>query len=180
MHTTDGATRRWGRRTVVGGGLALAGLAATIIPAWGHTTFPSAPTFGFAPNVTGGLGGEAAPPYAANTAVTVYMRAPVEQELPFNNADDTNVDIKAIVPAGWTSPVCGAAKMNVKTADTNNTNQPGTDVAGWSCEVLTISGHQVLHWTGPQVVPPATKADSAVWFIFTVTCLLYTSDAADE
>ena len=27
----------------------------------------------------------------------------------------------------------------------------------------------MLHWSGPQVVPPATKADSAVWFIFTVT-----------
>lgn len=168
MTTTDGS-RRWGRRTAVGGGLALAGLAATIIPAWGHTSFPSSTAFGFAPNTTGGIGGDAAPPYAANTAVTVFMRAPVEQDQPFNGADDTNVDVKAVVPAGWTSPGCGAVKANTRSVDTNDTNQPGADVAGWACEIITENGHEAIHWFGPQVVPPATKADSAVWFVFTVT-----------
>ena len=46
---------------------------------------------------------------------------------------DGNVAVDVIVPAGWTSPVCGQALTNTRSVDTNDTNQPGTVVGGWEC-----------------------------------------------
>ena len=170
MQGLTDAPRRATRRTVAVAGLAFAGLVATAVPAWAHASFPGYAAFGFAPNTSGGTGAEGStPPYVANTAVTVYARIPYEMTEPYNGSDNTTVDVKIIVPAGWTSPACGAAKTQIKDASTNNTNQPGADVAGWSCSITTAGANQVIHWSGPQVQSPATAADSAQFFVFTIT-----------
>src|SRR3954447_24267303 len=94
--------RRWSRRAAVAG-LAFAGVMASSAPAFAHASFPSSATFGFAPNSTGGSGAAGvAPPYAATTEVTISARVPFEQTEPFNGSDDTNVDVKIIVPDTWT------------------------------------------------------------------------------
>ena len=170
MDEGTGRSRRMTKRTVVVTGLALTGLVASAVPALAHASFPGYPTFGFAPNPTGGTGEEGStPPYAANTVVTMATRVPYESPPPFNGSDNTTVDVQVIVPAGWTSPTCGAAKTQVKDPSTNNTNQPGTDVPGWTCQITTAGANQVVHWSGPQVQSPATAADSAQFFLFTVT-----------
>jgi hypothetical protein len=156
--------------TIALAGLALVGVAASALPAFAHASFPAQSAFGFEPNPTGGTGAVGStPPYVANTAVGIVARVPFEQDVPFNGSDDTNVDVKIIVPDGWTNPVCGDPKTQVKSAATNDTNQPGVVVAGWACEIIVVDGHSVLHWSGPQVVSPATAADSAQYFFLTVT-----------
>ncbi|MGH3848427.1 MAG: calcium-binding protein [Pseudonocardiaceae bacterium] len=135
-------------------------------PAFGHASFPASATFDFKPNSDGGTGASGStPPYPANASRTLVARVPFEQTDPFNGAADTTVDVKVTIPAGWTNAACGAAKKNKNDASTTNTNQPGSAVAGWNCAVESA----VLHWSGPQVVAPATEADSAEWFEFTVT-----------
>ncbi len=167
----DGPVRRArARRIAVFAGATATLVTATALPAFAHASFPSSSAFGFAPNTQGGTGAVgAAPPYPAGTTQTVYLRAPFEQTEPHNGADDTTVDVRAIVPAGWTNPMCGPAKKQINNASTNNTNQPADNVAGWSCELTEQGGRQVVHWSGPQVTPPATAADSAQFFVFSVT-----------
>ncbi len=164
---TGRAVRRAIALTASSAGLAV--LCSTL-PASAHASFPSSATAGFAPNTSGGSGGAgAAPPYVPGSHVTIALRVPFEQTVAFNGSDDTTVDVKAIVPAGWTSPSCGAAKTQINDATTNNTNQPGADVVGWTCEVLDDAGHKVLHWSGPQVTVPRTAKDSVQFVIFGVT-----------
>lgn len=158
------------RRHVAIAVLAVVMLGVGIAPAFGHASFASSSTFGFAPNTTGGTGvSGAAPPYAPGTQQTLFARVPYEQTDPFNGSDDTTVDVKVVVPATWTNPACGPATKAINDATTNNTNQPGDPAAGWTCELIDVADHKVLHWSGPQVVAPATAADSAQFFAFTVT-----------
>lgn len=158
--------RRRHGRVAVGATAGAAGiLFLAAAPAWGHSAFPSESGFGGAPNPKGSTSA----PYAGASVQTLSLFAEFEQTDPFNGADDTTVDLKVVVPNGWTNPTCGAAKTAVSSAATNNTNQPGAVVPGWSCSVITENSRKVLHWTGPQVVPPKTSADSAQFFIFTVT-----------
>jgi hypothetical protein len=148
---------------------AIGGLAATALPASGHASIPASAGFGFAPNPAGGTGAlGSTPPYAPSAFTTIYLRVPFEQTALFNGSADTTVDVKAIVPAGWTTPSCGPAKTQINNATTGNTNQPGPDVPGWSCEILTVASHSVLHWSGPQVVNPLNATDSAQFFVFSV------------
>ncbi len=168
--TTHRSARLIGRRGVVVGGLALAGITVAAVPAFAHASFPGYAAFGFAPNTSGGTGAEGStPPYAANTTVTAYVRAAGEQSADYNGNPDTTVEVRAVVPAGWTNPTCGQALLQVKDGSTNNTNQPGAAVAGWSCEIITSEGHQVVRWWGPQVQAPGTQADGAQFFSFSVT-----------
>jgi hypothetical protein len=148
----------------------LAALLSTALPASGHASIPSSAGFGFQPNPSGGTGlPGATPPYVPGSTVTIALRVPFEQTVQFNGSDDTTVDIKATVPAGWTNATCGAAKAQVNNAGTNNTNQPGADIAGWTCVVDVVDSHQVLHWSGPQVVAPATASSSVQFVLFDVT-----------
>ena len=170
MTTRSRRAPRWRARLALTGTIAVAGALTSAIPSWGHASFPTAAAFGFLPNQAGGTGAPgAAPPYVPGEYVTITARVPFEQKVPFNGADDTTVDIKVIVPAGWTNPSCGPARAQVNDASTNNTNQPGREVLGWTCEVVTELAHQVIHWSGPQVKAPKTAADSAQFFTFSVT-----------
>ncbi|MGH3684817.1 MAG: DPP IV N-terminal domain-containing protein [Pseudonocardiaceae bacterium] len=164
MNNDTGVHRRWRRRAVTVIGLGIATVAAVAVPALAHPSFPSGGP-GFAPNPNGGTGvGTQPPPYAPGSTNTLNLRVPFERDgVIYNGALNTTVDIKAIVPAGWTNPVCGAASTSV------GASQVGTPVPGWTCAVETASGHQVLHWHGPQVSPTQTAADSAQFFSFTVT-----------
>jgi hypothetical protein len=163
-------TRRPIRRAIALVAVAAATLLTHADSASGHASVPAAPAFGFAPNTSGGTGAlNSTPPYAPNAFTTVTLRVPFEQTALFNGSADTTVDLRVIVPAGWTNPMCGPAKTQINNTSTNNTNQPGPDVAGWSCEILDEAGHKVLHWSGPQVVAPSTEADSAQFFVFSVT-----------
>ncbi len=168
--TTDTTIRRHGRRGLLVGGLALAGVAVAAAPAFAHASFPGYAANGFLPNTAGGTGAAGStPPYTAGATVTAYVRAAGEQSGDFNGNPDTTVEVRAVVPAGWTDPTCGQALLQVKDGSTNNTNQPGAAVAGWSCEVITTQGHQVVRWWGPQVQAPGTQADGAQFFSFSVT-----------
>jgi hypothetical protein len=150
--------------------LAVMAILATAVPAFGHASFPGYSAFGFAPNTSGGTGlPGSTPPYAANTEVTIHTRVPFEQTEPHNGSDDTTVDVEVIVPDGWTGAECGAARKQINDDTTNFTNQPGDAVAGWTCAITSEDDHEVLHWSGPQVVSPATAADSAQFFTFSVT-----------
>lgn len=162
------ATR--GRMFAFAAATTFAAVLCFALPASGHASIPSAAAFGFLPNTAGGTGAPGAtPPYVPASSVTIAMRVPFEQTVQFNGADDTTVDIKAIVPDGWTNASCGAAKAQVNNLTTNNTNQPGADVLGWSCEVIDEAGHQVLHWSGPQVKAPQNASDSVQFVLFNVT-----------
>jgi hypothetical protein len=164
-HSTTGR-RRFAAALV----LAVMALVASAVPAFGHASFPGYSAFGFAPNTAGGTGGPSStPPYPAGTEVTIHTRVPFEQDEPHNGSDDTTVDVEVIVPDGWTDPACGTAKKQRNDATTNFTNQPGDPVAGWTCEITTAGDRDVIHWSGPQVVAPATAADSAQFFSFSVT-----------
>jgi hypothetical protein len=144
-------------------GLGAAMIVALATPALGHPSFPTVRP-GFA-NPSGGTGvGGQPPPYPPGSRPTLNLRVPFEQEgVLFNGAANTTVDIKAIVPAGWTNPACGAASTSV------GASQVGTPVPGWSCALETPDGHQVLHWSGSQVSSTQTSADSAQFFTFHVT-----------
>ena len=170
MTITKHMAGRRARRGTAAVGLLLAGLVAEALPAGAHASIPTAPAFGFAPNPAGGTGAlGTTSPYVPGAFTSITLRAPFEQTVPFNGSDDTTVDVRVTVPAGWTDPQCGPAKAQIKDATTSNTNQPGADVSGWSCEVLDVSGHKALHWSGPQVVAPANKADSAQFFVLSIT-----------
>ncbi|HVV37342.1 MAG TPA: hypothetical protein VHC63_12110 [Acidimicrobiales bacterium] len=159
--------RTWKTTTILLAAAALVG--ASVAPAFAHASFASSSAFGFAPNTMGGTGATgSSPPYPANSQQTLYTRVPFEQTDPYNGSDDTTVDVKIIVPDGWTSPACGPAQKQINDASTNSTNQPGDPVAGWTCELLDVSGRKVVHYSGPQVVAPATAADSPQFFTFTV------------
>ncbi|MGE0877346.1 MAG: hypothetical protein AB7L13_01545 [Acidimicrobiia bacterium] len=161
--------RQWSRRIAVSGALVAGGLAMATAPAGAHASAPSAPTFGGEPNPAGGTGvGTSTPPYAPGQFTTIYLRAAGEQSTDFNGSADTNVDVQAIVPAGWTNPQCGPAKLQVNNASTNNTNQPGADAPGWSCEVITGGPNAIVRWFGPQVVAPQTNADAPAFFVMSV------------
>ncbi len=161
---------KWARLLGLTAATAAVAVLCTSLPASGHASIPSSAAFGFAPNTSGGTGAPgASPPYVPGSYVTIALRVPFEQTVPFNGSDDTTVDIKAIVPAGWTNPSCGAAKTQVNNASTNSTNQPGADVLGWTCEVIDDAGHKVLHWSGPQVKAPLNAGDSVQFVIFNVT-----------
>ncbi|MGH3871087.1 MAG: hypothetical protein ACRDSR_06145 [Pseudonocardiaceae bacterium] len=166
MNNNTGVRRRWRRRAGTVIGLGIATVAAVAIPALAHPSFPSGGP-GFAPNPNGGTGaGVQSPPYAPGSTNTLNLRVPFERDGVFyQGALNTTVDIKAIVPAGWTNPTCGAASTSV------GASQLGTPVPGWTCAVETATdGHKVLHWSGPQVSPAeTTAANSAQFFTFGVT-----------
>jgi Tol biopolymer transport system component len=153
------------RRTITVIGLGIATVVAFATPALAHPSFPSGGP-GFAPNPQGGTGaGTQPPPYAPGSTNTLNLRVPFERDgVIVNGAADTTVDLKVTVPRGWTNPACGAASTSV------GNSQVGTVVPGWTCAVeTTADGHQVLHWSGPQISPTQTAADSAQFFPFTVT-----------
>lgn len=172
MRAVEKTPRRWGRRSVTITGLALAGIVCSALPALAHASFPASAGFGFAPNTMGGTGVDGAtPPYPANSTQTVFARVAFEKadEPLENDDDDTTNDVKVVVPAGWTNPVCGPAKKNFRdVVATNDTNQPGADVPGWTCEITTdAAGHQVIHWS--TATPATVGADSAQFFVFNIT-----------
>jgi len=170
MHAHRSASRERRAQGTTAFALAVAVVVALAVPAWAHAEFPTAPSFGYQPNTAGGTGElGSTPPYAPNSTPTLYLRVPFEQTVPYHGADDTTVDVKVYVPAGWTNPACGAARTLVNNASTKNTDQPGATVAHWTCDVLTVNGQPVLHWSGPQVVPPQTANNSAQFFVFKVT-----------
>ncbi|HET9257444.1 MAG TPA: Ig-like domain repeat protein [Pseudonocardiaceae bacterium] len=148
--------------TVIGTGAATVLALAT--PALAHPSFPAAgPVFA---NPSGGTGaGTQTPPYVPGSTNTLNLRVPFERDgVIVNGALDTTVDIKTTIPDGWTNPVCGAAETSV------GNSQVGTAVPGWSCAVeTTADGHKTLHWSGPQVSPAQSAADSAQFFTFEVT-----------
>jgi hypothetical protein len=159
----------WRRRGAVAG-VAFVGVMSSALPAFAHASFPASAALGFAPNPAGGTGAAGTTsPYAANTAVTIWARVPYEQTEPANGATDTTVDVKIIVPDGWTNASCGAAVTAKVDATTLGTPQPGTAVTGWSCEILTVNNRKVLHYHGPQVGPTQSEADSAQFFSVPVT-----------
>jgi hypothetical protein len=152
--------RRWRRRAVTVVGLAATTVAAVAVPVLAHPIFSNNPP-GF-PNPQGST----TTPYSAGSSPTLNMFLPFEQQgITFHGADNTTVDTQVPIPAGWTSPVCGAASTS-----TGN-QQVGVVVPGWSCVIETVSGHQVLHWHGPQIGPPPLSGDvdSAQFFTFQVT-----------
>ena len=152
-------------RLVAGVGAAAIATVGLALPAFGHASFPSSAVFGFQPNTLGGTGAEGvAPPYPAGTTQTLFARVPDENSA--GDSVDGNVAVDVIVPAGWTSPVCGQALTNTRSVDTNDTNQPGTVVGGWGCVVQSNGTNQVLHFTGPA---PASKDAGAQFFSFQVT-----------
>jgi hypothetical protein len=159
------AQHRIVRRTGLIAGLAIAGMIASATPALAHAGFSSYAGFSNQPNPLGSTSS----PYAPGTRYTLVVRAAVETTSPYNNSDDTNVKVEINVPSGWTDPVCGSAMLQVNNSGTGYTNQPGAAVNGWSCSVSTVGSNKVIRFTGPQVVSPATKADSAQFFSFNVT-----------
>ncbi|HEV7451875.1 MAG TPA: hypothetical protein VGO16_10900 [Pseudonocardiaceae bacterium] len=164
MNNDTRAYRRWRRRAITVIGLGIAMVTAVAVPALAHPSFPNGgPGF---PNPNGGTGaGTQTPPYAPGSSPTLNLRVPFERDgVIFNGAVNTTVDIKATVPNGWTNPVCGTANTSV------GSSQVGTAVPGWNCALeTTADGHKVLHWSGPQVGPTQTAADSAQFFTFQVT-----------
>ncbi len=165
MNNDTGPQRRWLRRAVTAIGLGVATVVAFAAPALAHPVFSNDPP-GF-PNANGGTGAaNQTPPYAAGSRPTLNMFLPFEQDgVIFNGAENTTVDVQVTIPAGWTNPACGAAS----TSPSVGYRQVGTVVAHWACIIETVSGHQVLHWAGPQISPSQTNADSAQFFTFPVT-----------
>ncbi len=138
-------------------------------PAGAAASFPAAASLGFAPNPSGGDGSPGSTsPYVPGTVQPLNLAVPVVPRPPFNGADDTNIDVKVFLPDEFTNATCGTAKKLVHDAG-SGTDQPGAAVAGWTCAVETGSGHAVVHFAGPQVVSPATAADSAQYFSFSLT-----------
>ena len=163
MNDDSGVHWRWRRRAITVIGLAVATVVAVAVPALAHPSFPNVGP-GFA-NPAGGTGaGTQTPPYAPGSTNTLNLRMPFERDgVIFQGAVNTTVDVTVTIPAGWTNPACGAASTSV------GDSQVGTVVPGWSCALETADGHAVLHWSGPQVSPPQTAADSAQFFTFQVT-----------
>jgi hypothetical protein len=151
--------------------LAVLALTVSALPAFGHASFPASAGFGFQPNTMGGTGAAGTTaPYSADSNETIFARVPYEQgDTMHNGAFDTTVDVKVIVPDGWTDPSCGDAMVTVNDATTNFTNQPGAVVPGWQCETYTSMGQPVIHFWGPQVTAEQVAADSAQFFSFEIT-----------
>jgi hypothetical protein len=146
-------------------GLTVATVMVLAVPAWAHPVFSNdEPGF---PNPMGGTGGPGqTPPYPAGTRPTLNMFLPFEQDgVVFHSAENTTVDVRVTIPPTWANPACGPAR----TSPPVGYRQLGTVVTGWNCAVETVSGHQVLHWTGPQVSPAQTHDDSAQFFTFQAT-----------
>jgi hypothetical protein len=158
LNNATGVYRRWRRRAITVIGLGVTMAVAVAAPAFGHPVFSNnAPGF---PNPQG----SATSPYPAGSHPTLNMFLPFEQDgVVFNGAENTTVDVQVTIPAGWTSPACGAASTSV------GNQQVGTAVPPWTCAIETVSGHQVLHWHGPQVSPSQANADSAQFFTFQAT-----------
>ncbi|MGH3767543.1 MAG: hypothetical protein ACRDTX_20745 [Pseudonocardiaceae bacterium] len=161
LNNAAGARWRWRRRVVTVFGLGVATVVALAIPALAHPVFSNdAPGF---PNPQGST----ANPYPLGSRPTMNMFLPFEQDgVVFNGADNTTVDVKVTVPAGWTNPACGAVHASPSSA---GYRQVSALVAGWTCTVEPADSHQVLHWHGPQVSAPHTWEDSAQFFTFQVT-----------
>jgi hypothetical protein len=163
MSNPTGVHRRWRRRALTVIGLAVTTTLAVAIPALAHPTFSNnGPGF---PNPTGGTGGPGqTPPYPAGSTPTLNMFLPFEQDgVIFNGAVNTTVDVTVTLPVDFTNPTCAAASTS-----TGN-QQIGTPAPNWTCTLETASGHQVLHWHGPQVSLTQTEADSAQYFTFQAT-----------
>jgi hypothetical protein len=146
-------------------GLAVATAMVFAVPAWAHPVFSNdEPGF---PNPMGGTGKPGqTPPYPAGARPTLNMFLPFEQDgVVFHGAENTTVDVRVTLPAAWANPACGPAR----TSPAVGYRQMGTVVTGWSCVVETVSGHQVLHWTGPPVSSAQTHDDSAQFFTFQAT-----------
>ena len=155
--------RRWRSRALTVTGLTVITGLAFAIPALAHPTFSNnGPGF---PNPTGGNGGPGqTPPYTPGSRPTLNMFLPFEQQgVIFNGAENTTVDVSVTLPVDFTNPACGNAST------TTGNEQVGTTVPGWNCTIQTVSGHQVLHWNGPQISPTQTDADSAQYFTFLAT-----------
>ncbi len=153
------------RRVVIVIGLAVATVVALTAPAFAHPVFSNdGPGF---PNPMGGNGGPGqTPPYPAGSRPTLNMHLPFEQDgVVFNGAENTTVDVRVTIPTAWANPACGA----VRTLSTDGYRQMGTVVPGWACAVETVSGHQVLHWSGPQISSKQSHDDSAQFFTFQAT-----------
>ena len=151
--------RWWWHRALTVIGLALTTTVALAIPALAHPTFSNnGPGF---PNPQGSVDN----PYPAGSRPTLNMFVEFEQDgVIFHGAVNTTVDVAVTLPTGWTSPACGAAST------TTGNQQVGTTVPGWSCVLeTTADGHQVLHWSGPQVSPTQTDADSVQYVTFQAT-----------
>ena len=170
MTNLTGPRATWARLLTLAAATAVVALACSTLQASAHASVPSSAALAFAPNPSGGTGAPgAAPPYVPGSYVTIALRVPFEQTVLFNGSDDTTVDLKVVVPNGWTNPSCGAAKTQINNASTNSTNQPGTDVLGWTCEVVDAAGHRVVHWSGPQIKAPLNASDSVQFVILNVT-----------
>jgi hypothetical protein len=158
MNDGTGVRRRWWRRASTVLILVISAAVAAAVPALAHPVFSNDPP-GF-PNPQGST----ASPYAAGSRPTLNLVVPFEQDgVIFNGAVNTTVDIKVTVPGGWSNPACGAAS----TAAVNR--QVGSAVPGWTCMLETVSGHQRLHWHGPQVSREQSEDASAQFFTFLVT-----------
>ena len=175
-----GHTRRRAVRAAAIVGLTVTALAAWATPISAHPGFSAASGNGFLPNTAGGTGVTGATPalsttapYQPGTTQTLYLRVPYEQgsqTYTGTGGFDTTIRVDAIVPTGWTNAACandGLPKTNVNSGSSGN--QPGVDVAAWSCTVVTEDGNQVVRWTGPQLANGSAATDSAVWFMLTVT-----------
>ncbi|MGH3849174.1 MAG: hypothetical protein ACRDRT_05645, partial [Pseudonocardiaceae bacterium] len=144
MAIHGGLDRSTGKRRKAAG-VVFALVLGAAAPALAHASFPGSPTFGFMPNTEGGTGATGStPPYPPNVTRTLYARVPGERADPFNGAPNSTIDVKVTIPAGWTNAACGAAKANKNDATTNNTNQPGTLVAGWTCAAEVAGSNRVL------------------------------------
>ena len=134
------ARSRAGRRLVAVAGVAIAVTVAATLPALGHASFPASAVFGFAPNTSGGTGAPGStPPYATGSTQTLYLRAAGEQADPYPNPPvppgepnpDTTIEVKAIVPAGWTNPVVARRRRPSTTRrPTTPTSRAPTSRAG--------------------------------------------------
>ena len=137
------------RRGPLAIGLAVVACAALVgpaTPAFAHAGFPESAVFGFAPNISGGTGiNGTSPPYVPGTTQTLFLQAQNEQSDQFNGSDNTTVDMQITVPAGFSSPVCGEARKILRDNSTNQTNQPGAVVAGWTCAIETAAGLSLIH-----------------------------------
>jgi len=148
--------------------VAMAALSTPIATAM--PSFPAAPSLGFAPNPSGGDGSPGSTsPYVPGSTQVLTLAVPFQgPRPPFNGSDDSTVDVKVFVPDELTGAACGTATKLVHDG-ASGSDQPGATVAGWTCAIDSSSGHTVVHFAGPQVVSPATVADSAQFFSLTLT-----------
>ena len=163
------------RRVAAASAVCVALLVAMAIPASAHASFSSYSANGYLPNPNGGIGDVAVTtaahtaPYAANTAVTMVVRAKAEADPTWDPTIWSNVEVQVNVPTGWTNPTCGTANVQINDVTTNSTNQPGAVAAGWNCEILRSEGHDIVRFWGAALAPGALEADCAAFFSFGIT-----------